>query len=201
MYKPLKQRAIHFFTLLSVLFLLAACGQSHDFTAFVNDPPIDIANFKLSGSDGSVFQLDDVKGKYILLSFGYTHCPDVCPTTLAQLRVAREKLGADASKIAVVFISVDPERDTPEIVKNYAHAFADDFIGVSGKAEEIDAASAEFSAKYKIDKSNSSADASYEVSHSAYVYVIDPDFKLRLTIPFGAQAAEIAGDLQALING
>lgn len=187
--------------LLPFVLLLGGCGRGHQFTALVSDPPVDIAGFSLTGSDGATFNLNDLRGNYILVSFGYTHCPDVCPTTLAQLRVAREKLGADASRMKVVFISVDPERDNAEQLRNYAHAFADDFIGVTGKVEEIDQACAEFGAKYKIDKSKGTTAAGYEVSHSAYVYVIDPNFQLRLTIPYGAQAEEIASDLKALMEG
>lgn len=204
MFSLLRKSASAFFVLLFVLlitsFLFTACSKRHTFTALVSDPPVQIEDFKLNSSDGSTFRLSELQGKYTLLSFGYTHCPDVCPTTLAQLRVAREKLGEEAEKIAVVFISVDPERDTAEVVRNYAHAFADDFIGVSGEVEQIDAACAEFGAKYKIDKANTASAAGYEVSHSAYVYVIDPQLRLRLSIPFGAQADEIASDLQALMR-
>lgn len=194
------QRVYLLFLWMVFALLLGGCGRGHQFTALVSDPPVDIAGFALTGSDGSTFHLEELRGSYILLNFGYTHCPDVCPTTLAQLRVAREKLGAEASKMKVVFISVDPERDNAEQLRNYAHAFADDFIGVSGKVEEIDRACAEFNAKYKIDKSKGTSAAGYEVSHSAYVYVIDPDMQLRLTIPFGAQAEEIAADLRALME-
>ncbi len=188
------------FTYAISLFLLCACGREHTFTALVSDPPVAVRDFSLTSSDGSTFQLSDLRGKYILLSFGYTHCPDVCPTTLAQLRVAREQLGDAASQIEVVFVSVDPDRDTPRQLQGYAHAFADDFRGVTGTREEIDNACATFGAKYKIDKTQTQSAAGYEVSHSTYVYVIDPDFQLRLTIPFGAQAEEIAADLRDLIE-
>ena len=193
-------KGLRLFAVLSVLCFLTACTPSHKFTALVSDPPVAVSDFTLTGSDDSIFHLSDLRGKYILLEFGYTSCPDVCPATLAQLRVAREKLGTLAEQTAVVFVSVDPERDTAERVRNYAHAFADDFVGVSGKVAEIDAACEIFGEQYSLDKSKSSAETNYEVNHSAYVYVIDPQFRLRLTIPFGAQAEEIASDLRALMQ-
>ncbi|MFN8439514.1 MAG: SCO family protein [Caldilineaceae bacterium] len=166
----------------------------------LQEPPLALEDFSLSGDDGTQFHLADLRGKYILLTFGYTSCPDVCPTTLAMLRLTREKLEIGKGQMAVVFISVDPERDTSEKVRNYATLFADDFIGVTGHSDEIDQAVKQFGATYRIDKGQVTLNTGYEVSHSAYVYVVDPEFRLRMAIPFGAQINEIVGDLQAILD-
>lgn len=180
--------------------LLAGCAPAHRFTSLLHDPPQIIGDFTLTGDDGSHFRLADLRGRYILLTFGYTSCPDICPTTLAMLRLARERLTLPTEKLAVVFVSVDPERDTSEKVRRYASLFADDFIGVTGQPAEIDQAVQQFGASYRIDKGQVNLSAGYEVSHSAYVYVVDPEFRLRMAIPFGTQINEIVGDLQALFG-
>lgn len=186
--------------LLVALFVLAACSKPYRFTAIVHDPPFAIDNFVLTGDDGTQFNLADLQGRYMLLTFGYTSCPDTCPATLAMLRLVREKLDAQGRQMAVVFVSVDPQRDSSQLVRHYVSLFAEDFIGVTGTPNELEQAVKVFNTKYQINKEKVYLSSGYDVAHSAYVYVIDPNFHLRLEIPYGEQINEMVNDLQTLMT-
>jgi protein SCO1 len=180
----------------------AGCtGDDYNYSGVVSEPPAPAADVVLTGTDGQVFHSRDLAGKWLLLYFGYTHCPDVCPLTLAHVgRVLRE-LGPAADQVAVVFVSVDPERDDSARLRKYASTFAPQIQGVTGTRAEIDAAVQAYGARYEIDKSDTEKSAAgYTVSHSADLYVIDPQQRLRLTIPFGVGADEMLVDLRHLMG-
>ena len=149
-------------------------------------------------ADGTSIRLSDQQGKLVLLYFGYTFCPDVCPTTLYDLSQAKARLGEDGSKIQVVMVTVDPERDTPELLHDYVTTFDSSFIGLSGDIEELETIWSDYGV-YRDKKSNDGA-TSYLVDHTARVYVVDTNGGLRLTFPFGIASEAMADDLAHLLD-
>lgn len=172
---------------------------SHTFSGIQPDTLTTTPDFTLTDETGAPFSLSDLRGKWILLAYGYTSCPDICPTTLAQLRDVKTDLGPDADKVRVVFVSVDPERDTPDILQRYLAHFGTDFKGLSGTPEEVAAAAKLYGVRYEKGAEIESA-AGYLLSHTAYVYLIDPEFRLRVTFPFGVESEEIVSDITYLMT-
>ncbi|MEJ5239867.1 MAG: SCO family protein [Anaerolineales bacterium] len=165
----------------------------------VYEPPLPAADFTLIQTDGTPFRLSDRHGKIVLLFFGYTYCPDVCPTTLAELRQALSALDEkQRQQVEVVFISVDPARDTPERAQEYARRFSPSFIGLSGSEEALQPIWQAYGVYREIQSSDSAA--GYLVAHSARVYLIDPNGYLRLTFPFGIAPDDIAHDLKNILR-
>ncbi|MCC7020237.1 MAG: SCO family protein [Ardenticatenales bacterium] len=181
--------------------LAAAACASPAFHGVEADPPTAVADVGLSNGTGPAFRLSDRKGMWVLLFFGYTNCPDVCPLTLSHIGTVLRDLGPTANRVAVVFVSVDPDRDTPDRLAQYAASFGPQVIGVTGERAEIDAAVEAFGARYELhtDEAATSA-AGYSVSHSGDIFVIDPEQRLRLTIPFGVAPDAILSDLRRLIG-
>jgi len=160
-------------------------------------PPMD---FMLQAADGSEFRLSQQRGKVVVLNFGYTFCPDVCPTSLAALSQVRTRLGAAAKRVQVVFITLDPERDTPERLGIYMKAFDPTFVALTGSAEHL----AQVRNLYEvIAEKEKDADTSpeYLIAHSAYTYIIDPVGQLRLLFPFDMSIEEMADDILQLMRG
>lgn len=152
-------------------------------------------DFTLQGVDGPV-SLRDFRGQTVLLFFGYTFCPDVCPTTMSDLAQAMQLLGRQADRYQVIMVSVDPERDTPEKINAYARHFDERFIGLSGSPDEIAQAATLYGVYYE--KQAGTAASGYLVNHTATVMVLDRKGYLRLLLPFGTSPADIAADLQHL---
>ena len=178
--------------------LLKLLQPAHQFSGIVNQPPGPAADFTLTDETGAPFRLSDLRGQWILLDYGYTSCPDVCPTTLAMLRQMRLQLGAEADKVRIVFVSVDPERDTPEKLGQYLNHFGDDLKGLSGTPAQVAEAAQPYGVKYE--KKEADSALGYLVSHTAFVYLIDPQFQLRVTYPFGISASDMAADLAYLFS-
>ena len=163
------------------------------------DPPRLAPDFSLRGSDGTELKLSRYRGKLVILEFGYTSCPEVCPTSLAMLALARKKLGTLASDVQVVYVTVDPERDTVAIMRPYLAAFDPSFIGVTGSAETL----AAVRKAYGISASKTMVAGSktaYMMSHSSYLYLIDKQGSLRSMMPFGSSADDVAHDVRILLN-
>ncbi|MBV6452569.1 MAG: hypothetical protein MHPDNHAH_03327 [Anaerolineales bacterium] len=155
--------------------------------------------FTLTRADGSVFNLSDYRGSLVLLFFGYTSCPDVCPTTLAELNLALEGLRpADAAQVTVLFVTVDPARDTPERVQTYVNNFNSDFIGLSGTEEELTPIWNGYGIYRAIPETASSA--GYLVDHTARVTLIDRQGNLRVSFPYDAPVADIVHDLKLMLR-
>ncbi len=152
-------------------------------------------DFTLQGVNGPV-SLGDFRGKIVLLYFGYTFCPDVCPTTMTDLAKAMQLLGKQADHYQVIMITVDPERDTPEKTDAYVKHFDPNFIGLSGTPEEI----AQVATLYGIfyEREEGSAATGYLINHTASTTVLDKDGRLKLIFPFGTAPEDIASDLQHL---
>ena len=150
----------------------------------------------LTGHDGKPRVLEDFRGKLVVLSFGYTHCPDICPTTLADIAAAVRSLGSDSERVQVLMVSVDPERDTPESLAKYVTAFDPRFIGLRGDLDATKKVANEF----KIYFAKRKTGASYSVDHSAQSYVIDPQGRLRLLVRHDRIAQDLAADLRTILK-
>jgi protein SCO1/2 len=159
--------------------------------------PVD--NFTLTGGEGQPVQLADFRGKVVALYYGYTFCPDVCPTTMADLKRAVEALGPQASNVQVLFITIDPERDTPARASQYARGFDPRFIGLSGTPDEIAEAATPLGIFYARHDVPDSA-AGYLMEHSAIVNVVDRQGNLRVIWHFGTRAEDMEADFRTLLR-
>ncbi len=151
----------------------------------------------LTDGDGQARTLADFKGKVVLVFFGYTQCPDVCPTTMAELAEVKRGLGADGARVQGIFVSVDPERDTAELLKAYTANFGPDIIGLRGSPEQTKEAAREFKVFYN--KVPGKTETSYTVDHTAGSYVFDAKGKVRLFTRYGSGAKALADDLKILL--
>lgn len=186
-----------FFALLVALFLLVGCApdkfKSTDITG------ADFArSLDLTGHDGKRHTLADFKGKVVLVFFGYTQCPDVCPTTLARFAQVAKELGPDADSMQVVFISVDPERDTQDLLAKYVPAFDPRFLGLFGDAQETARTAKEFKVLYQ--KQPGKTEQSYTIDHSAGTYVFDKAGRVRLFLRHEAPIEDVVHDLRLLMK-
>ena len=153
----------------------------------------------LPDASGKPRTLADFAGKVVVVFFGFTQCPDVCPTTLAEIAEIKAKLGADGAKVQAVFVTVDPERDTPEIIGAYVAAFGRDFVALRGTLEQTQATAKEF--KVFFAKVPGKTAGSYTMDHTAGSYVFDPKGKVRLFVRQGGGVEAMAGDLRLLLAG
>jgi len=157
-----------------------------------------VTNFTLTGPGEQPVSLIDFRGKVVMLYFGYTFCPDVCPATMVELRDAMEILGDRSEDVQVVMITVDPERDTAEVLEKYLAHFDESFIGLTGSPEELIAVTAPMGIFFE--RHEGSAASGYLVDHTATVAVLDREGKLRLIYPFGITGKEMAADLKYLVR-
>jgi protein SCO1/2 len=178
--------------------LLAACGERKPQFSAVDLTGADYAkDFQLPDTDGKVRSLQDFKGKAVVVFFGYTQCPDVCPTTMADIAQAKKLLGGEGAKVQGVFITIDPERDTPELLKAYVANFGPDFVALRGTPEQTAAVAKDFKVYYK--KVEGKTAGSYTMDHSAASFIYDPQGRLRLYARYGAGAQVLADDLKQLL--
>jgi protein SCO1 len=147
--------------------------------------------------DGKPRTMADFKGKVTVVFFGFTQCPEICPTTMAELAEAKKKLGPDGARVQGVFITVDPERDTPEILKSYVTAFDPGFTALRGTPEQTQAAAKDFKVYYE--KSEGKTSGSYTINHTTGSYVFDESGKLRLFTRHKLGVAALTADLKALM--
>lgn len=154
---------------------------------------------QLRDHNGQMRSLADFQGKAVVIFFGYTMCPDVCPTSLSTLKDALAQLGEDAARVQVLFISVDPARDTPERLALYMNAFRPDFLALTGSDAEIARVAKEFGAVYE--KKGDVAGGYYTIDHTAGCYIFDPTGRPRLFARHGETASRIAADLRLLLAG
>jgi protein SCO1/2 len=155
-------------------------------------------DFSLTDPGGATRTLADYRGKAVVLFFGYTQCPDVCPTTLAALAEAMKALGPDADRVQVLFVTVDPERDTSELLKAYVPAFDPRFVGLRGDAKALEAVAKEFRIVYQ--KVPGATPTTYTVDHSAGTYLFDPQGRLRVYLGHGQPPDAFAHDLKQLLK-
>lgn len=154
--------------------------------------------FSLQDPDGRTRTLADFKGKVVVVFFGYTQCPDVCPTTMAELADVKRRLGADGAQVVGLFVTVDPERDTPELLKAYVANFGPDIVGLRGTPEQTREVAKAFKVFYN--KVPGKTDTSYTVDHTAGSYVFDKQGKIRLFTRYGSGAQALVDDLKLLVQ-
>jgi protein SCO1/2 len=155
--------------------------------------------FELTDFNGDRRTLADYKGKVVALFFGFTQCPDACPTALAKLAEVSKGLGADAGRLQVVFITVDPERDSAELLKNYVPAFHPAFTGLRGSTEQIAGVAKAYKAYYS--KVAGKTPESYTIDHSTFTYLYDPEGRLRLMARHEITPEQLASDIRQLMRG
>ncbi len=153
--------------------------------------------FSLIDQNGKPFTDADLKGKWQLVFFGYTHCPDVCPTALNDLSLALDQLGDKKSQIGIVYISVDPERDTPDVLKSYVESFGGPIVALTGTADAVKQAAQDYKVYYA---KHPRADGGYDMDHSALIYVIDPQGRFTATFTPDESEETIVARLQKLLG-
>ena len=178
---------------------LTACSENKPSFNAVDLTGADYAkDFKLTDADGKERTLADFKGKVVVLFFGYAQCPDVCPTTMTEMAQVKQQLGKDGDKLQIVFITVDPARDTPVVMKAYMGAFDPSFVALIPTSEQLVAVAKDFKVYYK--KVEGKTPTSYSMDHSAASYVYDTNGRLRLYARYGAGVAPMVSDVKALLN-
>lgn len=192
------QRLLGLFTLFTLSLFLAACSPKQ-----VEFHGSDIAgtglgkDLAITDTTGQVRTLDDYKGKVAIAFFGFTQCPDVCPTALAELSQTLSLLGDQADQVQVLLISVDPERDTPQILSEYVGAFHPSFVGLTGTKDQLHKAAQSFKAYYA--KAPGATPEDYSMDHTASFYVFDKKGDVRVLISGDAKAQDIANDIRQLL--
>lgn len=188
---------IKFLCMLALLGLAAQITHAAELKSGVFDPPRAAPDFTLPGSHGGEFTLSQQQGKLVVLGFGFSHCPDICPTTLANLAQVRKNLGVLADEVQVVYVTVDPERDSVERLRDYMKNFHSSFIGLSGTADKLAGVRKAYGIIAAKEVHN---DGNYEVHHSSYLYLIDRQGLLRALVPYGKTAADIAHDIRIMLQ-
>lgn len=179
---------------------LAGCGQDKPAFRGVDITGADYAQgFELRDQNGQVRTLQDFAGKAVVVFFGYTQCPDVCPTALQEMAQAKQLLGPDADKLQGVFITVDPERDTPELLKAYMANFSPDFVGLHPTPEQLPKVTKDFKIYFK--KVEGKTPTSYTMDHSAGSFTFDPQGRIRLYNRHASGAEALATDVKILLSG
>lgn len=174
---------------------LTGCGQKEAYHGIDITGAEYARDFSLTDPDGRTRTLADFKGQAVLVFFGFTQCPDVCPTALVRAAEIRNLLGADGARLQVLFVTIDPERDTPVVLKAYTEAFDPSFLGLYGNAEQTVAVAREFKVTYKKVPTGSS----YTMDHSTLSYLFDPAGKLRLALRHASSAQECAQDIRRIL--
>ena len=175
---------------------LAVAASQPTLKAGVFEPPSAAPAFSLQASSGGEQALSSYRGKVVLLGFGFTSCPEVCPTTLAVLAQARKRLGVQAEQVQVLYVTVDPERDHPDRMRAYLRGFDSTFVGLTGAPEKL----AAVRAKYGVTAERKYIGDSYSVAHSSSVYLIDRKGLLRGMMPYGRTPDDFVHDVRILLN-
>jgi len=155
-------------------------------------------DFSLTDHNGKTFRLSDQRGKVILLFFGYTSCTEACPVILGRINSVFKQLGSDQERALAIFVSVDPQRDTIEVLRDYVHYFSAHTIALTGKKEEIDAVVKQYGARYEIEKSDSAL--GYHISHTTDIYLIDPSGELRERFKHTDRAEVLAAAVRRVLH-
>jgi protein SCO1 len=176
--------------------VLSSAADAPKLKAGVFEPPRAAPEISLQASNGGELTLANYRGKIVLLGFGFTSCPEVCPTTLAVLAQARKRLAAQADRVQVVYVTVDPERDDANRMRGYLAGFDPTFVGGTGKPEQLDAVRK----NYGVQAERKSVGNSYTVGHSSSVYLIDRKGLLRAMMPYGRTPDDYVHDVRLLLS-
>ena len=186
-------------TLALLLLGSAGCRQAEYFRGTVMPADMPIVDFTLTDQNNRPFTLSRQQGKVVLLFFGYTYCPDVCPMTLSAWKQVQDALGDDARNVRFVYVTVDPKRDSLERLKNHLEIFSDDFIGLTGSEKALNAVYSKFGVFREIEKFADS-ETDYLVNHTARIFVFDRDGRWRLGISYNAPVEDIVHDIRLLLE-
>jgi protein SCO1 len=197
----LSRSSLMLFVLVSTItVVMTGCSEgSHEFSGAVSDPPPVVQDFVLTNQHGDDFQMSTDSKDVSIIFFGYTLCPDVCPTTLSDMIKAKRALGADAARVSFIWITVDPERDTPQVLSQRIQVFDPEFVGLSGSRESLKEVWDDFGIVAERDDSQGSA-AGYLISHTSNTFLVDRDMKNRVVFPFGTASDDIAADIAAILR-
>lgn len=200
MLRRLLPKAVLVLSVAAVVLGVVGCGQDKPAFRGVDITGADYAQgFELSDQNGQVRTLKDFAGKAVVVFFGFTQCPDVCPTALQEMAQAKQLLGADGAKLQGIFITVDPERDTPELLKAYVANFGSDFVALRPIAEQLPKVTKDFKIYYK--KVEGKTPTSYTMDHSAGSFTFDPKGRIRLYNRHASGAETLATDVKILLSG
>lgn len=194
---PLSRRGVVHGLLAAVVAGLAGCAPPGPAADALPVLPIG-GDFELTGHDGQPFALTSLRGKAVLIFFGYSSCPDACPTTLSKLSTVARRLGADRARVRTLYISVDPDRDTPEVLKADLANFSVEALGLTGTKAQIDAVVTQYGAAYEVVPTPESA-AKYTISHTTKVFALDARGRVRTTFAYEATVDEIVAGLRAVL--
>lgn len=196
--KNIAVRAV-FICALGIFMLISACTDTKLQFKSVDVTGADFAqNFSLPDHNGVTRTLADFKGKVVVVFFGFAQCPDVCPTTMVELAEIKKLLGKQGDRLQGIFITVDPERDTPQVLKAYMENFDPSFLALRGTPEQTAATAKQFKIYYK--KVDGKTPGSYTMDHSAGSYIYDPQGRVRLFTRYGSGAANLASDIELLLK-
>ena len=188
----------NYLLLSSLIFILFSCSGSSDLKFNGSDITQARLNpsFELTSHLGKSTNIDDFSGKVVAVFFGFTHCPDICPTTMYELKAIKDSLGSDGDMLQVIFVSLDPERDSIEVLEKFIPSFDPSFIGLTGTAAEIK----KIAGQYKIYYQKVGDDESYTIDHSSAIYLIDKKGDIRIRHPYGSSQKMIVNDIRALLS-
>ena len=153
-------------------------------------------DFALLDPDGKLRKIADFRGKVVMVFFGFIHCPDMCPTALQRAAAVRRLLGDDGKKLQVIFVTLDPERDHPHILREYTAAFEADVLGLYGSIDKINETAKNFRVRFR----KTPTEGSYTIDHTVTSYIYDPQGRLRLSVPYHMSAEDIAADVRLLLK-
>lgn len=185
--------------LLLLTFLLAGCGQKHEYRGTLLDPANPAPDFTLQDQKGQPFQISAQRGSVLLLFFGFTSCPDICPAALSTMTSVYRELGDDADQVRVVFVTLDPERDTLDRLGGYVENFNPNFIGLRGSMEELEPIMKAYGVT-RIRRELPGSALVYTIDHSGFVYVIDRAGRWREVFAHGSPVEDFVVDLRYLIS-
>ena len=195
------KRALLGLMALSIMFLAGCSDPNQKWSLYDVSGHLPDLRFSLVGEGNKSITQQDLKDKTVLMFFGYASCPDICPTTMAQLTEVLEKLGDDAKDVRIIFVSVDPHRDTPDVLQAYVNAFNKNAIGLTGNEKQIAALARRYRVAYQIEKPKPGDDAKiYDVTHSRGVFIFDKKGRARLLAPDTEKVDEVTQDLRQLLE-
>jgi protein SCO1/2 len=186
---------------LSTVFLIGCSDPTQKWSLYDVSGHLPDLKFSLAGEGNKVITQDHLKDKTVLMFFGYASCPDICPTTMAQLTEVLENLGDDAKDVRIIFVSVDPHRDTPDVLQAYVNAFNKNAIGLTGNEKQVAALARRYRVAYQIEKPKPGDDAKiYDVTHSRGVFIFDKTGRARLLAPDTEKVDVVTQDLRQLLE-
>jgi len=188
----------NYLLLIPLIFLLFSCSEGPDLKFNGSDITKARLNpsFELTSHLGKSTNIEDFSGKVLAIFFGFAHCPDVCPTTMYELKAIKDLLGIDGDKLQVIFVSLDPERDSVELLEKFVPSFDSSFIGLTGTAADIK----KIASQYKIYYQKVGDDENYTIDHSSAIYLIDKKGNIRIRHPYGSSQEMIVNDIRTLLS-